>query len=119
VKTVDDRLKELNIKYFEKAFLFENRLVVELCKKYKNHFPFSRNVHFKALFCFFRETIFDCMIIFFFIIYFFKNLFLFNLKKITFSIFFSNYFVYFYPSKNITTEIFFKKIFFFNCIKPD
>ncbi len=59
VCSLDDRFDILNKKYFEKAFLYENRLIIDLCTNYKNSHPLSRSLTYKTPFCFYRNEIFE------------------------------------------------------------
>ena len=50
VKSIDDSCKELNEKYIEKVFLFNNELTMETIKYYLNIYPDSREPKFKTFY---------------------------------------------------------------------
>ncbi len=57
VLSIDGRMNDLNNRYLENCFLFENELVISLMRQYMNSFPISRSIKSPTIFCFFRETL--------------------------------------------------------------
>jgi hypothetical protein len=55
VCSIDKRCKNINEKYFENAFKFNNELVMETCKNYINWYPDSRTPKQKTILCHYRE----------------------------------------------------------------
>ena len=55
VCSIDKRCKDLNEKYFENAFKYNNELVMETCKNYINWYPDSRMPKQKTILCHYRE----------------------------------------------------------------
>ena len=57
VCSIDKRCKDLNEKYLENAFKFNNELVIETCKNYINWYPDSRIPKHKTILGHFRGII--------------------------------------------------------------
>jgi hypothetical protein len=50
-KTIDERSKETNKKYFEKSFIFNNELTSDTSINYLNIYPDSREQKIKTILC--------------------------------------------------------------------
>jgi hypothetical protein len=57
VKTIDSRCRELNENYFEKAYLYENELIKDICTNYLNWYSESRTPKYKTILCHYRNCI--------------------------------------------------------------
>jgi hypothetical protein len=56
-KTIDERSKETNEKYFEKSFIFNNELTSDTSINYLNIYPDSREPKIKTILCNYRGII--------------------------------------------------------------
>jgi hypothetical protein len=57
VKTIDERSKETNERYFEKSFIFKNELTSDTIINYLNIYPDFREPKFKTILCNYRGII--------------------------------------------------------------
>lgn len=57
VETIDNRADNLNKRYFENCFIYNNELVMEIVEQYLRAYPISRSAKFKTILCNYRETI--------------------------------------------------------------
>jgi hypothetical protein len=57
VKTIDERSKETNERYFEKSFIFNDELTSDTIINYLNIYPDSREPKFKTILCNYRGII--------------------------------------------------------------
>ena len=56
IEKIDERMRKLNDRYFKKAILYENELIVKLISEYEDFYLWNR-LKKDTILCFYRDTI--------------------------------------------------------------